>query len=179
MDLKEKEVFQAHCHMLHKKHFNGDVKLGKYPFVRRNAMSYWGQAQKYADGWQIQIAWHTLSLPDWLIDYIIIHELVHCVDKTRRYGVMHTPQFWALLKSIYPHTDEAERAMKQLRRVCGHYAHLSPEWLERWKEPNGNGQGKTWAKEVHVKNPSLIRKGEDATVAYERFQKELAQRYGW
>ena len=181
MDLKQKENFQANCHTLHKKHFNGDAKLGKYPFVRRNVISYWGQAQKYSDGWQVQIAWHTLNLPEWLTDYIIIHELVHTVDKTRRYGAMHTPTFWAMLKKIYPLTNEAERALKQLPyRKRGQCVELPQEWLKRHAEPNGNGQSKTWVppKEVHTKNLKtlgLIREGETAM----RFQRELAEKYGW
>ena len=181
MDLKQTENFQAHCHTLHKKHFNGDAKLGKYPFVRRNVISYWGQAQKYSDGWQVQIAWHTLNLPEWLIDYIIIHELVHTVDKTRRYGAMHTPQFWALLKEIYPLTNEAERALKQLPyRKRGRCVELLPEWLKRHAEPNGNGQGRAHKVEVRkLKKQGLIHEGETAAEAAMRFQKELAEKFGW
>lgn len=145
MNLKQKETFQSHCHSLHQAHFNGDVKLGKHPFIRRNVISYWGQAQKYSDGWQIQIAWSTLDFPSWIVDYIIVHELVHCVDKTRRYGAMHTPQFWSMLKSIYPLTDEAERAIKQLPyRKRGRCVEISSEWLERYAKPNGNGRGRAW-----------------------------------
>jgi predicted metal-dependent hydrolase len=40
------------------------------------------------------------SMPDWVIDYVLLHELAHLVHAD------HGPGFWSLL-SAYPHTERA------------------------------------------------------------------------
>jgi predicted metal-dependent hydrolase len=49
----------------------------------------------------IRISERIRSWPQWVIDYIIAHELAH-----RRYS-NHGPQFWAYLRAAYPQTERA------------------------------------------------------------------------
>lgn len=113
----QQSEFADHCEALHRKHFAGRAQMNPtWPFIQKNVQSYYGKAVEYDSGWQVKIAWVTLSLPDWVRDYVICHELAHCVDDTRAYGAMHTSEFWALLRAAYPRTDEAERWLKRQDR---------------------------------------------------------------
>ncbi len=47
-----------------------------------------------------------MKLPDELIDYIILHELCHTLEKN------HSEKFWALLGSVCPHYTTLRRALK-------------------------------------------------------------------
>jgi hypothetical protein len=50
-----------------------------------------------------------MQLPDRLIDYIVVHELVH--TKIPNHG----PGFKAQLKSHFPDGDELDKAIKKFR----------------------------------------------------------------
>lgn len=113
----EQSEFVSHCESLHQRHFAGEARMSpQWPFIRKNVRSYYGKAKKYGSGWQVKIAHKTLSLPDWVRDYIICHEIAHCIDDTRSYGTMHTSEYWALLRAAYPRTDEAERWLRRQDR---------------------------------------------------------------
>ena len=143
----EYDGFVDHCETLHRKHFGGRAALvQKWPFIRKPVRSYYGRAKKYGDRWQVKIAHQTLSLPDWVRDYVICHELAHCIDNTRHFGAMHTPQYWALLRAAYPRTDDAERWLKSQGRtgrlvdvssVAGFKPYNDPVGLLKRKYPVG------------------------------------------
>lgn len=128
--------FVAHCKSLNQKHFGGEAEMSpKGPFIRRNVRSYYGIAQKYADGWQIRIAWHTMDLPGWVRDYIICHELAHCVGDPK---AMHPPGFWTLLRAAYPRTDEAEAYLRrQTRPGPSDWKETPAHWDLKRKYPVG------------------------------------------
>lgn len=71
------------------------VKM-KLPFNKlfiRNSRTKWGNCSKEKN---ISLNWKLIKAPDYVIDYIIIHELLHTVVMS------HTHKFWTLLKSYYP-----------------------------------------------------------------------------
>lgn len=49
----------------------------------------------------ISLNWRLIKAPEFVIDYLIVHELVHTVEMS------HTHKFWTLLKSHYPDYKDA------------------------------------------------------------------------
>ena len=49
----------------------------------------------------IRISSKIAKFPDWVLDYVIAHELAHRVHPN------HSKDFWRMLKKAYPRTDEA------------------------------------------------------------------------
>lgn len=66
--------------------------------------SRWGSC--YSDG-RIQFNWRLMQAPDWVIDYVVVHELCH------RIHANHSTNFWALVAAHYPKTADAKRYLKQ------------------------------------------------------------------
>lgn len=48
----------------------------------------------------IRLSHRLRGMPDWVVDYVIVHELVHLLESG------HTPRFWSLV-GRYPHTERA------------------------------------------------------------------------
>ncbi|MBI9072891.1 MAG: M48 family metallopeptidase [Melioribacteraceae bacterium] len=59
----------------------------------RNERNKWGNCSKNKN---ISLNWKLIKAPEYVIDYIIIHELLHTVVMN------HSNKFWTLLKSYYP-----------------------------------------------------------------------------
>lgn len=59
----------------------------------------WGSCTP--DTGQIRISTRLRALPEWVCDYVLVHELVHLVE------LHHTPRFHALV-SVYPHAERAK-----------------------------------------------------------------------
>lgn len=64
----------------------------------REAKTKWGNCSKNKN---ISLNWKLVKAPEYVIDYIIIHELLHTVVMS------HTNKFWILLKSYYPDYKES------------------------------------------------------------------------
>ncbi len=56
---------------------------------------------------RIQFNWKLLALPDWVVDYVVVHELCHLVH------LNHSSAFWQLVEQHYPRTREAKLWLKQ------------------------------------------------------------------
>ena len=65
----------------------------------RNQNSRWGSATPARK--TIRISHHVQGMPEWVLDYVLLHELVHLIHAN------HSPAFWALLAS-YPQVDMAK-----------------------------------------------------------------------
>ncbi|MGH9207065.1 MAG: M48 metallopeptidase family protein [Acidimicrobiales bacterium] len=63
-----------------------------------NQNSRWGSCTP-ADR-SIRISSHLAGMPEWVLDYVIVHELAHIVEPT------HGPNFWELVNR-YPRTERA------------------------------------------------------------------------
>lgn len=64
----------------------------------RNQRSRWGSC---GHNGRICLNWRLLLMPDWVRDYVLVHELMHL----RRMD--HSPRYWALVAAAYPQYREA------------------------------------------------------------------------
>lgn len=80
------------------KELSAKLKLPYNKFFIRESITKWGNCSKEKN---ISLNWKLIKAPDYVIDYIIIHELLHTVVMS------HTHKFWTLLKSYYPDYKES------------------------------------------------------------------------
>ncbi len=64
-----------------------------------DAVSRWGYCR--TDGW-IGLSWRLYQAPDWVVDYVIVHELTH-----RRFP-HHRPSFWHAVSTVCPQFSNAK-----------------------------------------------------------------------
>ena len=64
----------------------------------RKQRNKWGNCSHNKN---ISLNWKLIKAPEYVIDYIIIHELIHTVIMN------HTHRFWTMLKSYYPDYKES------------------------------------------------------------------------
>lgn len=77
----------------------------KQVFVK-NAQTRWGSCSSEDN---INLNLHLMRLPNQLIDYVILHELAHTVEKN------HSPRFWKLLGTMIDHPQKLRKEMRQYR----------------------------------------------------------------
>lgn len=70
----------------------------------KNIKSRWGSCSKKNN---INLSIHLMRLPDHLIDYVVLHELVHTIHHN------HSKRFWAMLDKV---TGSAKTLDKELRK---------------------------------------------------------------
>lgn len=75
-------------------------KKARFGFMK----SKWGSCRS---DMTITLNYHLLDLPDELINYVIIHELVH----TRHLN--HSPKFWALVEGFVPNFKQLRKEVKR------------------------------------------------------------------
>jgi hypothetical protein len=80
------------------KELSAKMKLPFNKLFIRESKTKWGNCSKEKN---ISLNWKLIKAPDFVIDYIIIHELLHTVVMS------HTHKFWTLLKSYYPDYKES------------------------------------------------------------------------
>jgi len=69
----------------------------------RNQRTRWGSCGR--DG-HICLNWRLLLMPDWVRDYVLVHELMHL----RRMD--HSPAYWRLVSDAYPRYREARQWLR-------------------------------------------------------------------
>lgn len=69
---------------------------------------HWGSCSK---GGTVHIHWATILLPPSVVDYVVVHELVHLHERN------HTPQFWRRIERAMP--DYARRKAMLAERGAG------------------------------------------------------------
>ncbi len=72
----------------------------------KNMRTLWGSCS-YANN--INLSMYLLHLPEHLVNYVILHELVHTVQKS------HRKEFWDKLETICPRSLEYAKEIKQYR----------------------------------------------------------------
>ena len=91
----------ARAELINQRHFDGKIQWNAIRWVS-NMHSRLGSCTRggASDG-QIRISDKIKKWPDWVIDYVIAHELMH------RKHPDHSKEFWEELESAYPLTERA------------------------------------------------------------------------
>jgi predicted metal-dependent hydrolase len=82
---------------LNRRYFDGKLKLGEIRWVTNQRSRYGSCTPSTAT---IRISDRLASMPTWVLDYVIVHELAHLAQPN------HSPAFWQLV-SRYPLTERA------------------------------------------------------------------------
>lgn len=72
----------------------------------KNTKTRWGSCS-FANN--INLNLHLMRVPEHLIDYVLLHELAHTVEKN------HGAKFWSLLDKCYPNSKKADKEMNNYR----------------------------------------------------------------
>ncbi len=70
----------------------------------RNQRSRWGSC---SPGRRITLNWRLLLAPDFVREYVMIHELMHCRE------LNHSPRFWRLVSAACPRVVEARQWLRR------------------------------------------------------------------
>ncbi|MEL6649555.1 MAG: SprT family zinc-dependent metalloprotease [Bacteroidota bacterium] len=70
----------------------------------------WGSCSNLSN---VNLNWHMIFMPPPLIDYVIIHELMHLRE------LNHSPKFWAWVERYYPNYKQAEKEIRQYEWMIG------------------------------------------------------------
>ncbi len=96
--------------------------LAEYPAAGRPASIRWVRNQNGRWGSctptdrTIRISDRLMDMPDWVIDYVLLHELVHLVVPS------HSPRFWALV-GRYPRAERARGYLEGVSAAAGQAFH--------------------------------------------------------
>ncbi|HKB11860.1 MAG TPA: M48 family metallopeptidase [Vicinamibacterales bacterium] len=72
----------------------------------RNQRWRWGSCNRNG---HICLNWRLVTMPEWVRDYVLIHELMHLKRMD------HSPKFWKLVAAACPEYQDARRWLRQLR----------------------------------------------------------------
>ena len=72
-------------------------------FVRTEKRK-WGNCSSLKN---ISLNWRLVKAPKFVIDYVIVHELVHTIMMN------HSHKFWTLLRSLYPDYEKAQNWLEK------------------------------------------------------------------
>ncbi|MCC5979537.1 MAG: M48 family metallopeptidase [Salinarimonas sp.] len=70
----------------------------------RDTRSRWGSCTARGD---LSFSWRLILAPPMVLDYLAAHEVAHLAEMN------HSPRYWAILRDICPHTDQAEAWLKR------------------------------------------------------------------
>ena len=97
---REQAEFQLHDRA---NHFSTMIGAAPSHTGIKNYKSRWGSC--HHDG-RIYLNWRLIMAPEWVFDYVVIHELCHLIHHN------HSPAFWQLVESISPTHKEAKSWLK-------------------------------------------------------------------
>jgi predicted metal-dependent hydrolase len=102
------EDLEQRARVLNRRHFNGRLRWSSIAYAEQR--SRWGSCSP-ASG-VIRVSSRAASLPGWVLDYLLVHELAHLEVAG------HGPQFWELVNR-YPLTERARGYLMALDHRAG------------------------------------------------------------
>jgi predicted metal-dependent hydrolase len=58
----------------------------------------------------LSFSWYIMMADDALIDYVVVHELAHCLEPN------HSSRFWAIVERVIPNYKECTKKLKEIHR---------------------------------------------------------------
>lgn len=95
--LDEKGNLEKTAQSLNRRYFSGRLKFNSIEWSTNQSKRF-GSCQ-YREG-KIRISHRLAQMPEWVRDYVIVHELAHLLEPN------HSPRFWKLANR-YPYTERA------------------------------------------------------------------------
>lgn len=92
---------QQRAEMINKKHFAGNIQWNAIRWVGNMQLRLGSCTRGGPTDGQIRISSKIKDWPNWVVDYVIAHELLH------RKLPNHSGTFWTELRAAYPLTDQA------------------------------------------------------------------------
>lgn len=90
---------------INNKCFGHNVNAVRLKYNRSN----WGSCSSSGN---INLSTRLLQTPEWVRDYVIVHELAHMNHMN------HSPKYWAVVEQVYPDYKKAEKWLKQHGAHC-------------------------------------------------------------
>ncbi len=116
-ELAESEKAAAREHFIawYKKHIKGQLKAHIPRYDKRIGVTVkdirildlghrWASCGRNG---VINFNWRSVMAPVWVFDYILVHEMVHLVERT------HSDKFWSLVSRIMPDYEEHARWLNE------------------------------------------------------------------
>jgi predicted metal-dependent hydrolase len=75
----------------------GDIRI-------KDQKTRWGSCSKSGN---LNFNWRLILAPDWVLDYVIVHELCHLVE------LNHSARFWRLVQHAFPRYQEAKAWLRE------------------------------------------------------------------
>jgi len=107
---------EQRANALNRRHFGGRLRWTSIAFAEQT--SRWGSCT--CEAGVIRISTRAAGLPDWVLDYLLVHELAHLEVPH------HGPGFWALVNR-YPLTERARGYLIALDHQAGRADSETPE----------------------------------------------------
>lgn len=85
-------------------------QLNPTKIIIRNQRSRWGSCSSNGT---ISLNWRLIQMPEWVSDYVILHELMHLREMN------HSQKFWELVENAYPAWREAKIWIRKHARELG------------------------------------------------------------
>lgn len=92
---------QVRAEYINRKHFEGEISWAAIRWVSNMTTRLGSCTNGGPTDGHIRISDKIRDWPQWVIDYVIAHELTHRLHND------HSPEFWAYLEAAYPLTERA------------------------------------------------------------------------
>lgn len=102
---KYKPLISKRLELINKHYFGHVVKSIKLKYNRSN----WGSCSNTGN---INLSTRLLMAPEWVRDYVIVHELAHMNEMN------HSKKYWTIVEKVYPEYKKAEKWLKAYGSQC-------------------------------------------------------------
>lgn len=91
--------------LINKHYFRHSINHVRLKYNRTN----WGSCSNSGN---INLSTRLLMAPEWVRDYVIVHELAHLNEMN------HSPKYWSIVERVYPEYRKAEKWLKAYGAKC-------------------------------------------------------------